>query len=98
MKKVVDVKPVGSQILVEMLSAKEASGSILELGDNADIGAPQAYVLALGPSLKADEFGIRVGDRVVVAGNFTPIPPFGNNDRKKGVLEPHNVKAVLVEN
>lgn len=96
-KTIVGVKPTLSQILVERLNAAEVMGTILTVNDNSDYGAPQGYVLALGPSVKADECGIHVGDRVLITGTYVPVPNFDGSARERGLLELHNIKAVLVE-
>jgi len=96
-KSIVDVKPVMSQVLVEMLTAQEAMNTILTVKEDSDYGAPQGYVLAMGPSAKPEEMGFKVGDRVVLQGSFVPLPNYDGHSRQRGVLEPHNIKAVLVE-
>jgi len=97
-KPIIGVKPVLSQILIERLNAAEAVGTVLKIKDDSDYGAPQAYVLALGPTIKPEECGIKVGDRVVLTGNYTPITNFDGSAREKGIVELHNIKAVLIEN
>lgn len=89
------VKPVGAQILVEFLSAQEALGTKLHVSEETKVGAPQGYVLALGPQID-EKWGISVGDRVICSGNFTPCPEV-KNDRMLGLVEPHVVKGVLIE-
>lgn len=96
---VVGVKPIGSQILIELLNAQELSGStklIIGSENAAKEWAPQAYVVALGPSV-TKEWGVAVGDRVAVVGNFNPMPISSPNGRKLVIIEPHVIKAVLVE-
>lgn len=96
-RKVTDVKPFGSSILIEHLSTQEVLGTGLFVGENADSGsAPQAYVVALGPKLDADS-GIKVGDRIIVQGTFIPVPNLSANRRVRGIVEIHNIKAVLTE-
>lgn len=98
------VEPTGSQVLVEMLTPQEILGTNLVVGDSAkDIGAPQAYVKALGPRVATDNksekpWGFSEGNRVVLSGNFTPLPEIpGFSDRMLALVEPHAIKAVLVE-
>jgi hypothetical protein len=94
---VVDVKPVGTQVLVEVLSKQEALGTELHIADDAKInGAPQGYVRTLGPLVKTD-YGIKAGDRVVLSGSFTPLPEMRNSHRAWILVEPHQIKAILVE-
>jgi len=96
-KPIVGVKPTMSQILIERINAKEAIGTVLTIKDDSDYGAPQAYILALGPTVKGEEVGIKVGDRVILTGNYTPVPNFDGNARERGIVEIHNIKAVLLE-
>ena len=97
--KVVGVSPVGSQILVEMLSSQEILGTTLSIKENAVVGsAPQAYIKSIGPNVDLEVWNFKVGDRVLLQGNYVPAPKFdGNAKRLMGLVEPHNIKAVLVE-
>jgi hypothetical protein len=95
---VVGVKPAGTQVLVERLTPQEQSGAkTIQIMENAkQDGAPQGYVLDLGP--KVEGWGFEVGDRVVLTGNYTPLPEVeGKNGRDLILVEPHQVKAILVE-
>ena len=92
------VKPVGSQILVEFLTAQEALGTKLHMSDDIKAGAPQGYVLALGPKVEEMNWGMKVGDRVLCSGSFTPCPEAtSDSGRMIGLVEPHVIKAVLEE-
>ena len=92
------IKPFGSTILVEMLTAKEALGTKFYVGKDAETaGALQAYILAFGPKLNADDAGLKVGDRVMLQGKYVPVPKYDNSHRLKGIVELHEVKAVLEE-
>lgn len=99
---VVGVNPCGSQILVELLTAQEALGTILHVDSAASVnGAPQGYILSLGPKVPSD-LGFKQGDRVTLHGNYTPIPEGQklrrNNSHRPWILvEPHQIKAVFVE-
>ena len=93
------VKPAGSQVLVEVLTAQETLGTTIHLTDNdasAAGGAPQGYVKGVGPKVQTD-IGFEVGNRVVLTGNFTPIPEFGDGHRPLILVDPHQIKAVLEE-
>lgn len=94
--KIVGVRPTHSLILVEHLTAADVNQSQLIVNDNADYGAPQAYILALGPSV-TDGAGLKVGDRVLLQGNYVPVPNFDRSRRERGLVEMHNIKAVLEE-
>jgi hypothetical protein len=96
-----DVSPCGSQVLVELLTAQEALGTILQIDADASItGAPQGYVRKKGPKV-SDDWGFNVGDRVTLHGNYTPLSE--NIDRPNShrpwiLVEPIQIKAILVEN
>jgi co-chaperonin GroES (HSP10) len=100
------VKPLGGQVLVEIYTEEEVSGSQLFLPDNAKNkgglgvgGAPQGRVLDIGPGLSS-EFGVKIGDRVLLQGSFVPLPKIMDNrdgDRERALVEPHTIKAVLIE-
>lgn len=94
---VTSVKPFGSTILIENLKPQEQLGTYLHVKEDADVGgAPQAYIVALGPKVSED-IGLKVGDRVIVQGTFIPVPNLSDNGRTRGIVEIHNIKAVLVE-
>lgn len=96
------VKPCGSQVLIELLTAQEALGTVLHVESTATMsGAPQGYVLAKGPKVSED-LGFNVGDRVTLHGNYTPLPEgqkFNrtNSHRPWILVDPHQIKAVFVE-
>jgi co-chaperonin GroES (HSP10) len=101
------VRPLGAQVLVEVFLEEEVSpDSIIILPDNAKNkgdrgcgGAPQGRVLDIGPGL-SKEFGIKVGDRVLLQGSFVPLPKLADGrdgDRERALVEPHTIKAVLEE-
>ena len=96
--KIKSVHPFGSTVLVENLSPGETMDTTIYVSDKTETnGAPQAYVIELGPKLTA-ECGIAVGDRVVVQGNYVPVVNVENNGRTRGIVELHNIKAVIKEN
>lgn len=94
--KVVGIKPSGSQILVEMLSSKEILGTTLTIKGDSNIGAPQGYVLAIGPNVDPKVWGFEIGNRVLLQGAYIPVPKI-NDGRAMGIVEPHAIKAILVE-
>lgn len=99
---IVGVNPCGSQVLVELLTAQEALGTVLHVDSAASVsGAPQGYILAVGPKV-AEDLGFKKGDRVTLHGNYTPVPESGKLKRKNQhrpwiLVEPHQIKAVFVE-
>ncbi len=99
-QKVPDIRsihPFGSSILIENLKPDEVLGTSLYVQDDAETeGAPQAYVVELGPNLTED-CGLKVGDRVVVQGSFIPVINTESNGRERGILEIHNIKGIIEE-
>jgi hypothetical protein len=96
--KIKAVHPFGSSVLVEMLKPDEVLNTKLYVGAKADSGsAPQGYVLELGPNLKSEEIGLRAGNRVILQGTFIPVINFDGNKRERGIVELHNIKAVIEE-
>ena len=97
--RIVDVKPCHSQILIELLNPQEEKAhSPLYQGDKRAPGdCPQAYILKLGPAIKPDDWGFKVGDRVMVQGVCNMVPNYHGGNRERHVIEPHHIKAVLVE-
>lgn len=94
---VVDVQPVGTQIIVELIGAQELAGGSIIVDNDVKLGAPQAYVLATGPKVDV-EWGVKVGDRVVLSGKYTPLPEaVSKSGRPVGAVEPHMIKAILIE-
>lgn len=96
--KVKNVKPAGSQILVEILTEQEMMGTNLIVGNKHDMKIPlQGYIKAVGPKFKSEDWGFDVGNRVLISGAGVPSPNFDNSHRDKFLLEPHAVKGVVVE-
>jgi len=92
------VKPVGSQVLVELLTPAEIMGTQLHMIEGANVsGAPQGYVVDVGPSVDP-KYGVSKGDRVVLSGSFVPLPEQAStNGRPLAAVEPHTIKAILIE-
>ena len=96
--KIVAAHPTGSKVLIECLKADEVLGTDLVINDNADIGgAPQAYIVELGPSVPEDS-GLAVGQRVYWEGKGVAIDdPRAEHGRVRALLEIHNIKAIIEE-
>ena len=90
--------PVGACVLVELLTPQEMAGTSLYMPDKTkDKECQQAYVIALGPKVDK-ELGFKVGDRVMLQGIYAnPVPDYGVAGRKRNLVEPHMIKAVLTE-
>ena len=99
---IVGVRPCGTQVLVELLTAQEALGTVLQIDSSASVnGAPQGYVVSVGPKVPAD-LGFQKGDRVTLHGNYTPVPECQKVERDNPhrpwiLVEPHQIKAVFSE-
>jgi hypothetical protein len=102
-KKVVAVNPVGSQVLVELLTYDEQhpqTGSLLTNVNKkfAKDEARHGWVRKIGPSVKSTDWSFKEGDRVLISGSGTPVPNFiDGNDHEWVLLEPYTIKAVLEE-
>ncbi len=92
------IRATGSMIVVEMLGEGEALNSVLIHNTRVSKDSPQGYIVDIGPALKGDEWGIKVGDRVLLQGTYVPVPSLkGANGRDMGVVEVFNIKGVLDE-
>lgn len=96
--KVKAVHAFGSKILVEVLRADEIIGTRFHIGNNVEPdGAPQAYIVELGPTVAADS-GLKVGQRVYWTGKGTEIKdPRTTDGRIRALLEIANVLAIIDE-
>jgi hypothetical protein len=92
-----NIVPTGRGVLVEMLTAQEALGTSLVVQDDVQFGAPQAYILQMGPHVEGKDFGMKVGDRVLLQGTFVPLPEYDDSHRPKGIVQPENIKAIIEE-
>gem|GEM_PF-3399116 len=95
--KIAAVHPFGSKILVEVLTAEEVLHTSLYLSEiTTDDGAPQAYLLELGPGVSADS-GLKVGQRVYWNGKGTAVTDPRAGKRIRALLEVHNIQAIIEE-
>lgn len=89
------VHPFGSSILIEILNPDEQIGTKLYLGKNTKVDdAPQAYIVELGPKVPEDS-GLKVGLRIYWQGNCIPLNDPRAKDRVRGLVEIHQIKAVV---
>lgn len=93
MNKVKQLKAAGTAILLERLSKEAAAGSRLIM---PGLSSEQAIISDIGPAIEKEKWGIQVGDRVLLHGTVLDVPTIipGKNF---GIVEPHMIKAVLVE-
>jgi hypothetical protein len=91
-------RATGTMILVEMLTAQESMGTVLSLGTKTKAASPQGYIIDVGPALKAEEWGFKVGDRVLLQGQYVPVPwNRHGTERELGIVMAHDIKCVLQE-
>lgn len=97
--KVVDCEPLGSGVLVELLTDQEVLGTTIIVADSKKKIGPQGYILKLGPWVNTErEYQFKVGDRVLISGSGTPVPDFRTDKgRDLVILEPHAIKGILRE-
>lgn len=96
--KITSVKPIGSQVLIEILTPQELMGTSLTLSNKTEVKvALQGYIRAVGPCFRPDQWGFNVGDRVLISGSGVMAPNVNENHRESFLMEPHAVKSVLVE-
>jgi co-chaperonin GroES (HSP10) len=95
MKKIKNVKPAAYSILVEMLSEKELTNSALILS-NIDKDSNQGYIVGVGP-LVDKKSGFKNGQRVILQGKYNPVPNPTDSGRVWGVVQIHDIKAILEE-
>lgn len=95
--RVTGIVPCGSQILVEVLTAQDKMCTNLVVGSEVEVGAPQGWVRSIGPSVKLEGWGFKIGDRVMLNGTGPICPKFNESGRDWVLLEPHSIKAVLTE-
>jgi co-chaperonin GroES (HSP10) len=96
--KITGVKPCGSQVLIEFLTVQELANTNIAISENTDLKLPlQGYIRATGPSFKSDDWGFKVGDRVLISGSGVPAPNYDSCNRDRFFMEPYAVKSVLCE-
>lgn len=93
--KIKKCKPCGYQVLLELLTPQEMLDTKIIINEQKQaIREFQAIVLDIGPSMK-DEYGFKVGDRVLLSGSGVPVPNYDNSERDKILMDPICIKAVL---
>jgi co-chaperonin GroES (HSP10) len=96
--KITDVKPCGTQVLIELLTQQELANTIITLSEKTDLKVPlQGYIRAVGPNFKSQDWGFQVGDRVLISGNGVIAPKYDSCHRDRFLMEPYAVKSVLSE-
>lgn len=95
--KMAAVHPFGSLVMIELLGADDLNDTSLHLPDNTvvDDGAPQAYIVELGPKV-SEESGLEIGQRIYWQGNCIPVND-PRSSRVRGLLEMHQIKGLIEE-
>lgn len=92
------VKPCGAQVLIEILTVQELANTSLSISDKTDLKVPlQGYIRDAGPSFKSEDWGFKVGDRVLISGSGVIAPNYNNSHRDSFFMEAHAIKCVLSE-
>ena len=89
------VKPLGTQVLLELLTAQEMLGTKVIVNDMVQHKEFHGIVVAVGNCLDMSKQGFKVGDRVLLSGTGVPVPNYDNSNREKILMEPFCIKAVL---
>ena len=93
------VHPFGSLVMIELINQEELVDTTLHLPENVTLndGAPQAYIMELGPKVSEDS-GLAVGQRVYWQGTAIPVTdPRAKEGRFCGLLEMHQIKGIIEE-
>lgn len=90
------VKPAGNQVLIERLTEEEIKGKTSLILPSDGKLSVQAFVIDLGPQAKAQDYGFKIGDRVLLQGSHVPVE-VGLPGRQMSLIYPDMIKAVLEE-
>ncbi len=92
------IRPFGSKIYAEEIPAEETIQTTLVVQDAKYAGAPQAYVLGVGPTFPKD-LGIEVGSRIFFHGKVCVVDDPANKDHKRTrmLLDLSNIIAIIDE-
>jgi hypothetical protein len=92
-KKIKSAEAAVYGILVEMLTEQEASGSSFVISQDP---SKQAYITSIGCLVNKDS-GLEVGQRVLLQGQYVPMPIKSASGRVLGCIDMSNIKAILHE-
>lgn len=96
--KIKGVRPCGAQVLVEILTPQELMGTNLSISEKTDLKVPlQGYIRATGPSFKSEDWGFKIGDRVLISGGGVMAPNYDGTHRDRFFMEAHAIKSILEE-
>ena len=92
------LQPCGSQVLVEILTAQELANTKITISEKTDLKVPlQGYIRAAGPGFKPDDWGFKIGDRVLISGAGVIAPNYDDCHRDRFFMEPNSIRSVLIE-
>ena len=95
MKTPKSARPLGHQVLVELLTAQETLGTSLMIETECKVDTPQGYVVAVGKMVPPD-FEVKVGDRVFLSASDVVMPPVkSENGRQLCCMSYNGIKGVL---
>ena len=98
-RKVKEVRPCGSQVLVELFTSQETLSGLIQINEKTDLKQPlQGIIRSVGPSFESKHYGFNVGDRVLISGTGVMAPNYDDSHRDRFIMEPSSIKSVLVEN
>ena len=89
------VRPLGTQVLLELLTPQEMLGTKVIVNDMVQHKEFHGIVVAVGNLLDMSKQGFKIGDRVLLSGSGVPVPNYDNSNRDKILMEPFCIKAVL---
>jgi hypothetical protein len=89
------VTPLGTQVLIELLTAQEMLGTKVIINDMVQHKEFHGIILSIGSLVDLKQYGFNIGDRVLLSGAGIPVPNFNNSNRDKILMEPFAVKAIL---
>lgn len=89
------VKPIGTQVLLELLTPQEMLGTKVIVNDMVQHKEFHGIVVAVGNVLDMSQQGFKIGDRVLLSGTGIPVPNYDNSSREKILMEPYCIKAIL---
>ena len=96
-----NVKPLGTCVYVDVLSAQESMGTNLDLPGSTEVRVNEAYVLDVGPRVPK-EHGLEVGQRVFISGPIVFGPDYQDykydtDGRKRGMVDYSAIKGLSIE-
>lgn len=95
MSSIVGVKAVGNYVLVEHLTPQECMNTNLIITKSSK-DSYQAVVLDIGPLVNKD-YGLQVGQRVIISGTCIPVPNYDSSHRERSLLLPDTIKGLIIE-